>query len=514
MRNSSRMGILLLITLLAGVCATSFAQTAPDSMFQPFRVEDPDRSLSRYWEERLLLQPRLYMYANMLPRISPPQEDWHQPAHPVDSLLRERIYNYENTNNFILNRWGLFNSSGKKGVRLATRFIPFVEELAASDTLPVHRIGINSEAWVIPTNDLQIYLRMRLENHGILYPNFKGRDWKEKITGWVDNAALYYKKGPFFVSAGRSAMIIGPEVNDALLLSNHAPQLDRIWLGYEHPVVRFDYFMTKLDSYKLDSDSLLVRYLVGHRLSFHKRGSFEFGLSEIVLFGGFHREIEWRYINPFVPYYWEQWNRGGDDNIMFGLDFSIYWPKRSRIFGELMIDDFQIDFRSEPHQVAYKLGLDMVEPFGVPKTFTKLSYTRVNTTVYGQNQPQNLYVYYFEPLGYFGGNDQDRFLALARHHFSSSLDAELEFQYTRKGEGVIEKHERSGVPFEDKFPIGIVEKSPSIRASLLWFHRGLMEARLNAQFSHFDNYRHICGSSENAFDFGLKVAYNLQGIVD
>ena len=55
------------------------------------------------------------------------------------------------------------------------------------------------------------------------------------------------------------------------------------------------------------------------------------------------------------------------------------------------------------------------------RLFTKVSYTRVNTTVYGQNKPQNLYLNSGQPIGYFGGNDQDRILALLRYHVSTRL---------------------------------------------------------------------------------------------
>ena len=57
-----------------------------------------------------------------------------------------------------------------------------------------------------------------------------------------------------------------------------------------------------------------------------KAGVFELGLSEVALYGGYNRPMEWRYLNPFLPYYWEQYNRGGDDNMFLGIDLAVYWP--------------------------------------------------------------------------------------------------------------------------------------------------------------------------------------------
>ena len=58
----------------------------------------------------------------------------------------------------------------------------------------------------MPSEQLQIHLRMRLENHGELYSQFNGRVWDEKITGWLDNGAVYYYNKGFFASVGRSAI--------------------------------------------------------------------------------------------------------------------------------------------------------------------------------------------------------------------------------------------------------------------------------------------------------------------
>lgn len=508
----------LLVSTLFSLCLLALlARTASGAAALTNPVEATDFVGNRYWEEGLLLWAGEQLYANVSPR-------WQgSPIHlltsgaiavrtELDGLLSSRINRYLDPGKMLLNDAGLMKTSGQRDLVCKLRFVPYFQELAASDTMPIHRLGLTGELWVAPTERLQVHLRTRLENHGDLYSQWNGRKWDEKITGWVDQAALYYAlpRG-VFASVGRSAMIWGPEQHDALLLSDNAPPLDRIWLGYEHPALRFDYFITRLDNV-VHNDSTLVRYISAHRLSFRKQGIFELGLSELVLYGGHNRPIDWRYLNPFVPYYWEQWNRGSDDNLFFGLDFALYWPHQARIFGELMIDDFQIDFKSEPHQVGYKLGLDALEPLGLTRLFTKLSYTRVNTTVYGQNQPQNLYLYYGQPIGYFDGNDQDRILALCRYHVSRTFDTELEFRFTRKGEGRIVQHERSGVPYAEKFPTGVVETSPSVRFGLLLFDRRLIDGQLDLRYSHFRNYRNQDGRDEDRLEVNFFLAWFLQGL--
>jgi hypothetical protein len=479
------------------------------------RIESTDHFANKYWEELLLLDSRGRLYANVLPHITRRTCEGERPkgAEGISAIIAGRFSSDNSDLGLNLNRiLGIPAPRGNHPV-LHLRFIPFTQELTVSDTLPVHRIGVTAESWLSPNSDLQVHIRARVENHGELYSQFAGRKWKEKITGWLDNAALYFHRNGLFGSVGRSYIIWGPEQHDALLISDNSPAFDRLWLGYEHKAFRFDYVISRLDDIR-HNDSTLVRYFSAHRLSFRKGGAFELGLSEVALYGGYNRPLEWRYLNPFAPYYWEQYNRSGDDNMFLGIDFAVYWPQRSRIFAEIMIDDFQIDFESEPHQVGYKLGIEALEPFGFERLFAKASYTRVNTTVYGQNQPQNLYLNYGRPIGYFGGNDQDRILALLRYHAGSDCDLELEFQYNRLGEGRIEQHVSSGVPKGVKFPSGIVETSPSLRAAVEFFRSQTLQGHIALNYDHYRNYRHVQGRSHDRIGVDFLLCYYLQGLID
>lgn len=475
------------------------------------RVCSTDWVMNKYWEEYLLLDHNSVWYANILPQVTagnPPEID-----HPVARIIRERDRRLNFRSNLPVNRRLQINDQRGLLPNVTLRFMPYTEEIASNVSNPTHRIGINGELWASLSPALQVHLRGRMENHGELYSQFNGRKWKEKITGWLDNAAVYVRKSGFFGSAGRSFLIWGPEQRDALLLSDNSSSFDRLWLGYEHKAFRFDYLIARVDDIA-HRDSTLVRYISAHRLSFRKAGKFELGISEVAMYGGYNRPIEWHYLNPFVPYYWEQNNRSTDDNLFIGIDLAVYWPRQSRMFAELMVDDFQIDFKSEPHQVAYKLGLDVLEPLGARRLFAKLTYTRVNTTVYGQNQPQNLYLHYDQPIGYFGGNDQDRWLALLRYHLNSNVDVECEFQYNRRGEGRIEEHAHSAVPYGTNFPSGVVEKSPSVGLALRFFDSHMITGSASLKYSHFQNYRHRCGDSEDQIGVDLYLSYYLQGLID
>ncbi len=513
--------VLPLIVILAQLFAAQPSNGEPTTIVKRVRIDQlpiqsADWVLNSYWEEYLVLNYQRYLYRSVLPRLTEysvlPDSRQRKPTSQTSRVLQERLTRQGSGDPLLLNK--AFGVRGRDNLEVASfrfRVSPYYQELDSKGEEPVHRVGINAETWLLSSNYWQVYVRGRLENKGELYPQFSGRIWKDKITGWFDNAAVYFYKNGFFGSFGRSYIVWGPEQHDALLISDNSPPFDRLWLGYENKIFRLDYLVTRLDNV-VSNDSVMVRYLAAHRLSFRKSGLFELGLSEVVLFGGYNRPIEWHYLNPFLSYYWEQWNDRTNDNILFGADLVVYWPKRARIFTELLVDDFQIDFSSEPQQVGYKIGIDAVEPFSVTRVFTKLSYTRVNTTVYGQDKLQNLYLHDGQPIGYFGGNDLDRWLALLRYHLSTTFDLELEMQYNRKGEDRIEV-QPNAVPYGAGFPSGVVEKSPSVSARLFFLTKEFLTGHFQMSYTHFQNYRHRESESHNSLGVDFLISWYLSGYI-
>lgn len=518
--------LLLLLTpiSLAGDKSFLTVTTVPYEIWWQEPIESTDRVVNRYWEEYTLLYPHRVLYRSILPRLTrmgdPISSEYmsssernRMPRTRSFDLLESRLHRQYSPRQYFINRLiGVSQRRVEYRSSFRFRLIPYFEEIAFDDAKPTHRVGINAETWLMSGDYWQVHVRARLENKGELYPQFNGRIWKDKLTGWFDNAALYFCKDGFFGSLGRSFIVWGPEEQDALLFSDNSPAFDRIWFGYESSLFRLEFITAQLDDV-VYQDQRYHRYLAAHRLSFRKTGWFELGLSEAVLYGGVNRELDWKYFNPVLSYYWEQWNDRTDDNLFLGADLVVYWPERGRIFGELMVDDFQVDFESEPHQVGYKLGVAAVEPFGLSRVFAKTSYTRVNTTVYGQFQPQNQYVHRGESIGYFDGNDLDRILLLTRYHFSPDYDLELELQLNRKGQGRIARHDSSAVLVTGGFPSGVVEKSWQVNLRLLAFTPQMLEGHLELSYSHFDNYRHLEGETHNRLGVNLLLSWLLAGYV-
>jgi hypothetical protein len=183
-----------------------------------------------------------------------------------------------------------------------------------------------------------------------------------------------------------------------------------------------------------------------------------------MVYGGVNRPWEWNYLNPVLPYYWEQQNNSVNDNPLWNLEIS-WRPRRGlELYGELMIDDFQIDFKSEPQQIGFSSGMAW-SGLADGRLFINVEYERVNTFVYGQDYPYNRYVHFRDFLhqeaigiGSNLGTDADRITLRPRWHQSARLDLTALLEFVRNGEDRIDHPQQTPEPKGIKFPSGIVQK--------------------------------------------------------
>jgi len=312
--------------------------------------------------------------------------------------------------------------------------------------------------------------RVRLESDARDDTRFRGEKWKDNLTANIDDAYVKARWGNIEAFWGRGWLKFGRSANDGLLLSGFSPPLDYGRLSYRKGPFHFLYFIAFLDDLSTVSGRPARRYLAGHRLDVRPFNFLELAATEIVVFGGVDRPLEWYYLNPFIPYYWEQLNEDQDDNPLWNLEWSVKIARGWEFYGEWMIDDFQIDFVSEPHQLGILVGLHAVAPLGLARSFHTLEYSRVNTTAYGQNEPHNRYYYLRDqdgrviPLGSKYGPDADRLSYQFKYHACDWLDVSLSAERRCKGAWDIEDLQGSGMPYGVPFPSGVVDRRWDISA--------------------------------------------------
>jgi len=402
------------------------------------------------------------------------------------------------------------HKQGGGGVDVRLRSTPYFRS-EYSDTLkPSYRVGFLQEVDVLLSDKLSLLIRGRLEDEGDKDPQFRGRRWEDKLTGYFDYGVVTFRSGGLTLQLGRSFRIWGAGDTDRLLISGNSPAFDQLYADFRYKRVMFQTFTARITDYYVDTDTTVARYFAGHRISFKPRRNIEIGLSETVLYGRRGTGIEWYYLNPFLPYYWEQYNNVADDNIYMGADI-IWWPFRNtRIYGELMMDDFQIDFVTEPHQIGFDIGFSRLGIFSLDLLRIDFQYTQIRNYVYGQRLTYNVYTNDAEVIGSSLGPDTDRFRYKVSLALTRDLTVSAGGHFARKGEGRITDPQDVALPRHEEFPSGVVQKSWTNSVVLDLLLGNWLDARAEAGYLDVENHGNSEQSLHSPF-FKVDLRYNLEG---
>jgi hypothetical protein len=366
-------------------------------------------------------------------------------------------------------------------------------------------LGVGTGPW-------WVRVRADIDSHGELDPTFFGQTWQDRLTGTVDLAYFTFSKGGFELEAGRDFIRWGPAPQDALLLNDQSPPFDMARFAYHHRWFDFSFFFTGLDSAfanpaddSADIAPNVKRYLSGHRLEVRPLSGLEMALSEVIVWGGPSRQLEAYYLNPFLPYYWEQLNFDSDDNPLWSIDASWQIPHGPMTYGELLIDDFQIDFKSEPHQVGWTLGFNWLNVPHLEGSYLTVDWSHIEPGVYGQSKPYNRYLNNRVGMGSTMGPDAERYTLRWRQHVSRSLDVTLRGLLLRKGEREIDTPQQPPLT-RNEFPSGVVETTTETELGVYYQPSSLVRFDLRGGYRWLENPDHVAGVSQDGGFVSASVA--------
>ena len=363
-----------------------------------------------------------------------------------------------------------------------------------------------------PARKLFVYADFSLDEQLARDPAYRGKKWRG-LAGDVRQAFLFSRSGPLAVTAGRFASFWGPR--NSLVLSAQTP-LDGFGYAFHWGRLTLSYRLARLDGLNPDrdgSEQFENRYLAGHRLDINAATWLQLGFFETVVFGGPGRQIDLFYLNPILFYHGTQLNEGIDDNTFLGLDFSLQPRQRIRLYGQLLIDDFQIDRQTqvdeEPNEIAFLTGLHWVNV--VPNLDFQLEHSRVTNWTFNQVQERNRYTYNDRLIGGALGNDYDLTEATITHWFARATAASLHWRYHRQGEGQVTSEwtapwlSASG-DYEESFPTGTVEKRMIAAVGLKGFLQGHFFFDINGGVEWIRNFGHSAGINKTVPFVELRIS--------
>jgi len=243
----------------------------------------------------------------------------------------------------------------------------------------------------------------------------------------------------------------------------------------------------------------------------------QLGLSETVIYGGEDRFIEPYYVVPLFWYHGAQLNHGRDDNTFFSLDFNLR-PKKGVVFyAEFLIDDFQIEKKTqgdqEPNELGYSGGLSLLDIFGFKGVGLDLEYTRINNWTFNQQEEQNRYLHEKKLLGNPLGSDADNLCVSLSAWLKRGLKSKITYQLERHGEGRVnspwsEPWMLTEGEYKEKFPSGVVEKLNYLGIALQYNYANILRCELLFGRFDFENHQNIENQKRSFTQLNLSLSYH------
>ena len=381
------------------------------------------------------------------------------------------------------------------------------------------RLALRSHFGIFPDRHLALFNVINMDQSLGDEPNYIGKRWRN-FSGFTEQAYALLHFDKYLVKFGRDFLRWGRGHDATLLLSDYARPVDHFFAQLDLSRLRFTYIAGKLDRAPL-ADSLQARYnidaaeryLTAARLELELlKNRWRLGVSQFVVSGGPNRHFEWYYLNPFLAYHGEQLNEKQGGNTLLGLDFMARPQEGLEFYGQLLIDDAQIEQRGrgdlEPNEIGYLAGFEKA----LEATTIGLEYTRVANRTYNTVRDWEKFLHRNRPLAHFYGNDFARWLLHANMYAGKKVQIYFTTELLRRGEGRIDSTfdrpwENASVAegYREKFPSGVVEKSLHLRLEARWHPRPALFLAALGQYARYKNFAHRSGVDENQTAFFLRL---------
>ena len=274
---------------------------------------------------------------------------------------------------------------------------------------------------------------------------------RKNISARFENAFIRYNKNNFILRLGRSAHWWGQSVSKSIIQSGMFPSYDYLFFQYRLTNLHFDLIHGQLGSGKTLIGERIKRNIAGHRLTWRLNNKILLSIGEQIIYSGKNRGIELTYLNPFVPYFFtglegdeENYPVDNDNSIIFS-DFKILINKNFSIYGELIIDDFQIDDTGVEDAIGFKVGFDGKLKIKHNSLFYIFEWTKIAQWTYLHYGQNTSWINKSHPIGYSYGPDSECAQIKLIASSNKNIDIIVDMSYLIKGVNSIGTSMNSGL---------------------------------------------------------------------
>ncbi len=357
------------------------------------------------------------------------------------------------------------------------------------------------------------YNNMKVFNHppdGYIGKTFRN------LYAYTEQAYFQIDQGIFRLKIGRDFLQVGPGRTGKLLISDNSRPFDMYHARFGRRFLNFSFWGIMLDPRPIVQEgfepygTVAKRYLNGHRLSVNWNDRYYLGASEVVVYGGPDAGWDLAFMNPFTVYYGHQANGPfANANVLYLVDWDLYFPHRVEFYGEFLIDDIQVDKKVpadlEPNELGLLVGANWANPFNWGASLVGAEYVQVRNRTY--NAPVNdweKYLHRNRVIGYYLGNDFKHWNFHLEKWVRPDLSVTGFAHLIRKGEGTVEGEFNTDYlnytveeGYHEPFPWGIVERHWQLGMTLFYRPHPLANVTLSLAYNDFNNYQHVTGATHS-----------------
>ncbi|RPH99029.1 MAG: hypothetical protein EHM72_12310, partial [Calditrichaeota bacterium] len=250
-------------------------------------------------------------------------------------------------------------------------------------------------------------------------------------------AYLFLQWRYFGLLLGKDVSLWGPGKSGQLMLSDNATSYDQIKLQMTLKRLKLTSLIAWLRAYSpaYYLNETEGRMMAAHRLEFSPFRFIDLGIQETVIYSG--RKFEPAYANPVMFFRSAEHYLGDHDNVAMGLDVEFKLIPKTKVYGELFIDDLTTgklgtDFYGNKYGTT--TGFHHINLLNVPQLDIRCEYTRLRPFTYSHKNSLTSYYHFTTILGHWIGPNADILLGDLSYRFSYRTLFRIQIERLRQGE--------------------------------------------------------------------------------
>ena len=260
-------------------------------------------------------------------------------------------------------------------------------------------------------------------------------------------------------------------------------------ISYEHlygnlnSLIKAD--STYLDMYSADTSRYpqVPRSINAHKIDYELSDFINLGLFEVIVYGGYNRDIEPYYLLPFIPFFPIQTYLGDLDNDILGGYFNFNLNNKTNFYSTLVIDEWTPPYtfnKKHKNWFIYQIGINTKDII-VNSSKLVVEYIWSDNRVYNHKFSINNFYSYNYPLGFWGGPHAEQIYieyTLPINNFNFLLSS----SNSKRGEHIY----GYGNNFVERYS-GIVEKKGVYRFIIEYIYKENLSLYLGYSYINWKN---------------------------